>query len=66
MSKFNTRILLLFLAVIILTAAAIQAVAATYSTTVTVPLIDTNVPLYVLVDGIEIDTTSLGALIIIR
>ena len=66
MSKFNTRILLLFLAVIILTATAIRAVAATSSTTVTVPLIDTNVPLYVLADGIEIDTTPLGALIIIR
>ena len=66
MSKFNTRILLLFLAVIILTATAIRAVAATSSKTVTVPLIDTNVPLYVLADGIEIDTTPLGALIIIR
>ena len=66
MSKFNKRILLLISAVIILTSVAIQAVAATYSMTVTVPLIDTNVPLYVLVDGIGIDTTPLGALIIIR
>ena len=66
MSKFNKRILLLLSAVIILTSVAIQAVAATYSMTVTVPLIDTNVPLYVLVDGVEIDTTPLGALIIIR
>ena len=66
MSKFNKRILLLLSVSIILTAAAIQAVAATSSRTVTVPLIDTNVPLYVLVDGVEIDTTPLGALIIIR
>ena len=66
MSRLNKRIPLLFSTVITLTTVTLRAVAATSSTTVTVPLIDTNIPLYVLVDGTEIDTTPPGALIFIR
>lgn len=66
MSKLHKRIMLLSSAAIIMTTAVLRAVAASYTTTVTVPVIDTNIPLYVLVDVSAIDTTPLGAVIIIR
>lgn len=66
MSKLHKRIMLLSSAAIIMTTVVLRAVAASYTTTVTVPVIDTNIPLYVLVDVSAIDTTPLGAVIIIR
>lgn len=66
MSKLHKRIMLLSSVAIIMTTVVLRAVAASYTTTVTVPVIDTNIPLYVLVDVSAIDTTPLGALIIIR
>lgn len=66
MSKLHKRIMLLSSVAIIMTTVTLRAVAASYTTSVTVPVIDTNIPLYVLVDVSEIDTTPLGAAIIIR
>ena len=66
MTMLNKRILLFFSAAIICMAVTLRAVAASSSTSVTVPVIDTNIPLYVLVDVSEIDTAPLGAVIIIR
>ena len=66
MSKLNKRILLLLSAVVIMTAVALRAVAAPTVRTVSVPLIDTNVPLYVLVDVPVLETPPLGLLIIVR
>ena len=66
MSKLHKRIMLLSSVAIIMATVALRAVAASSSTSVTVPVIDTNIPLYVLVDVSEIDTTPLGAAIIVR
>lgn len=66
MSKLNKRIMLLSSVAVIMATVTLRAVAASSSTSVTVPVIDTNIPLFVLVDVSEIDTTPLGAAIIIR
>ena len=66
MSKLIKRIMLLSSVAIIMTTISLQAVAAPSTVTITVPVIDTNIPLYILIGVPKIDTTSLGAAIIVR
>lgn len=60
------RIPLLFAAAAVCAVAAFRAAAVPSETTLAVPLIDTNVPLYVLVDVPELITSPLGTFIIVR